>query len=790
MSRYSLIGILCLILLPAAIFAQNKTQTVRGQVFDSDTRQPIVGATVFVENTDPTIGGISDEQGNFKLLNVPIGRQTVKCRYPGYANYGSDNVIITSAKELVLVIEMTEEIGETTSEEVLITANEYPTKAVNELAVVSTRSFSAEETERYAASVNDPGRMALAFPGVQQGGDDSENDIIIRGNSSFGMLWRLEGIDIPNPNHFARAGTSGGGITIFSAQLLARSDFSTGAMPSEYGNAISGAFDMHFRKGNMEQREYRIKVGLLGLDFATEGPIQKGRSSYLVNYRYSTLSLLNEAGFNLVGENVDNDFQDLSFNLAFDGKDGKSFTTVFGISGISQEHYLPREDTAQWERRSHWEDRVRSSDMLALGVTHTRTLDEKSYIKFVLAGMISNISYNYDTLTKEKVPGRYNTEKYLDQRISTSITYNRKFSSRTRLKVGVHASHINFEFFRSRAPQGTLNFEINLDGEGSTQQIQTYAQINHRLSEKLTMNAGFHLLNLTLNGTTVIEPRASLKYQINPRISLSAAYGLHSQLLPLGLYFVSLEDSMGVVSQPNIDLKPIRSHHAVLSYNHILGKGMRIQIEGYMQRQFQVPVRPDAQFTWWMLNNRSGIAEFELTSEGTGWNYGIDVALERYFSNGLFFLFTGSKFESNYQALDGITYNTRFATEWASSYTIGKEFEVGKKGSILQIGARVLYNGGFRYTPHDPIRSLEEGRFVALDANSNSLQVGPYFRIDTRIAYRINKPKSSQIIQLDIQNVMNRPNNNNVGYDPITNELFFRNHPSGLIPILSWQIDF
>lgn len=667
------------------------------------------------------------------------------------------------------------------------------------MSVVSTRSFSAEETERYAASANDPGRMALTYPGVQQGGDDSENDIIIRGNSSFGMLWRLEGIDIPNPNHFARAGTSGGGITVFSAKLLANSDFSTGAFPAEYGNAISGVFDIKFRKGDMQDRQYRAKVGLLGLDFSAEGPFKKGRSSYLVNYRYSTLGLLNNFGFYLVGERVSNNFQDLSFNLAFDGKDGKSFITVFGMGGLSLERYEPVADPLEREPGvgNNWEDRYRTSNMTASGMTYTRRFNSKSFLKWTIAAMASNIHYEYDTLNLMDERFRYNDEQYLDQRITTSLSYTNKISPRTRIKTGVFFNQIFFNFYKETTARTLdvlerLQVDVSLDGQGQTRTYQAYAQISHRLNEQWTINGGLHSVMLDLNNTGAVEPRFSIQFAPNGKHSISAAAGLHSQMLPLGAYYYRQNDTLASgaidISFPNSDLKFIQSQHYVLAYNGLFFRNIRFNAEVYLQRLSRVPVEPEPG-VWWWLNNRSGIAEFPLVSEGRGTNYGIDLAVEKFFSGGLYFLITYSRFESTYETLDGNLYPTRFATRFASTYTFGKEFTF-KKGSVLQAGARMLYNGGFRYTPFDPVLSQEEGRFIPLANGANMGQVPAYWRIDARISYRKNNKRTSSTLSLDVQNVMNRPNPNNIRYNPTTNSLDFRNHPSGLIPILSYEITF
>lgn len=786
-----------LCLLPIFLIAQ---QNIRGTVIDKDTRQALIGANVSIKNSTPVIGTATDINGQFLLENVPYGRQTLICEYLGYEFYKSDDIVVSSAKEVIIAIELLE--SSVQMNEVVVKAIRNVTEPLNELAVVSTRSFSVEETERIAASVNDPSRMALAFPGVQQGRDDSENDIIIRGNSSFGMLWRLEGIDIPNPNHFARPGTSGGGVTIFSAQLLSRSDFSTGAMPAEYGNAIAGAFDVHFRKGNMQNREYRTKIGLLGLDFATEGPFKKGQSSYLINYRYSTLGLLNKAGFHLVGERVDNDFQDLSFNLAFNSKDQRNFFTVFGMGGLSEEHYRPVAEALEREAdiSDHWEDRIQGSNMGAIGATYTHLIDDKSYLKAVVSGLSSHIFRQYDTLSVQDVRFRYNTQKYLDNRASATINYNRKFSNQVRFKTGLIAHQVFYDFFKETAPRSNtsdINNEDNLQelsikGKGNTQSLQVYAQASYKPNDKLTLNGGLHYLRLFLNKTQSLEPRLSLKYQIHPQHAITAAYGLHGQILPLGTYFYTQTDTVGtsiVISRPNFNLKLAKSHHAVLGYNFYTKNNLRIGLELYTQRLFNIPVQTEGDAAYWMLNNQSDVPNFSVISDGKGLNYGVDLSIEKSFSNKFYFLVTASRFESKYELADGRTFNTKFATRFASTYTFGREF-VFKNASTLQAGFRVMYNGGFRYTPNDQVASIEEGTFVADDNRAWEEQVEPFFRIDARLAYRFDKEKYAANISLDVQNVMNRQNTNGVAYDASEQMIYFRTHPSGLIPILSFQFDF
>jgi hypothetical protein len=672
---------------------------------------------------------------------------------------------------------------------------------INESAVISSRSFSVEETERISASVNDMGRMALSFPGVQKGGNDTENDVIIRGNSSFGVLWRLEGIDIPNPNHFARPGTSGGGITVFSAQLLSRSDFFSGGMPAEYGNALSGAFDVHFKKGNLERPEHRVKIGLLGLDFATEGPIQKGRSSYVANYRYSTLGLLNKMGFHLIGDRVSNDFQDFSFNVYGKSKNNKDHFTLFGLGGLSKEHYTPVEDPSKRDPgvANEWEEKINSSDMGAVGATHSHTFNQKSFLHSVVSLMTSQIGRAYDTLNLTNVPYRYNDQQFSDTRLSTAISLNHKFSLQHNFKMGIMAHQIFYDFKRKSLPRISVsdvnqqNFLIRVQGGGVAQTFQTYVQETFT-SGAVTINGGAHLLYLRLNGTNAIDPRLSIRYQITPKQHISYAAGQHSQMLPLPAYFFTQTDTLGPSvtqeSKPNFDRPFIRSWHNLLSYVISIRQNLKVTTELYYQRLSRVPVSPNINSTYWMLNSQDDYPNLVTVSEGLGRNYGMDVVVEKSFSNKFYFLLTGSLFDSKFKTLSDSWYNTRFNSRWSTTATAGKEFAL-KKGRTFQVGGRILYNGGFRYSPYDPVLSQQKGGYVEMQGAEWSGQVPNYFRTDFRMVYRFNSTRYSGQVSLDIQNLTSKANVNSVGYDPVANKTYYRTYDGvSFIPVLAVQFDF
>ncbi len=769
--------------------AQSPTQSIRGLVRDKATKQLLIGASVAIPGS--TQASVTDENGAFLLEKIPVGRVNIRVQYLGYEPLNQEDLILQSTKPLYLEFELSE--GLVGLDQVLVSSAKNAFEAVNASSVVSTRSFTAEETERIPAGVNDPGRVALSYPGVQRGENDTENQIVVRGNSPAGILWRLEGIDIPNPNHFAIIGSSGGGVTVFSAQLLARSDFSTGGFAAEYGNAFSGVFDMHFRQGNFQKASNRFRLSVLGIDFSREGPIQKGRSSYLVNYRYSTLGLLNSFGLYLVGERVSNQFQDLSFNLAFKSKNNKSTHTLFGIGGLSEERYIPVENPQERDPAiaNHWEDRVRPANMGALGWTWTYLPDTKSYLKTVVALVGSINIRRYDTLSREDLRYRYDTEKYQDTRLVSSITYNRKVSGRATYKTGVIFNQVFFNFSSDIRPRSNASnvvnpiFVNNVKGQGNTQQFQHYGQWSQQLSPRLSLNGGYHFLHLFANGSNSFEPRLSVEYKPanNQRISLSQ--GWYSRTLPLMAYFY--KDERGNLPNKNLDL--LKAEHTILAYHLYTKQKMRIILEAYRQRLYNVPVMPNRNSTYWMLNQSDAFPLFTVVSEGKGQNLGIDAAVEKLFSKGYYFLLNGSLMKSTFQALDGKRYNTRFNTGFSTSFTFGKEFALNK-GRILQVGGRYLLNGGFRYTPYDPVQSGLKRTFVPLAGADFAEQVPAYQRLDTRIAYRFNGAKVAGVVSLDIQNTLNRINPSRVAYDSGTNATYVVYDGSSLVPVLGVAWDF
>jgi hypothetical protein len=760
--------------------AQELTQTIRGTVIDQVSQMPLPGANIVLLNSSPVVGVTTNVDGQFKITKVPVGSHALKITFIGYKEITLPNVIVNSGKEVVLTIAIEEDV--TQMQELVITATEKD-RALNEMSVVSARTFSVEETRKFAAAVNDPARMVTSFAGVVSA-DDGNNSISIRGNSPFGLLWRMEGVDIPNPNHFANAGTAGGGISILSSQLLANSDFSTGAFAAEYGNALSGVFDLRLRKGNNEKKEFTFQAGFLGTDVAAEGPLGKNKGSYLVNYRYSTLTLLSKMGVP-IGD-YSTDFQDLSFNIHLPTSK-KSNLTIFGFGGLSDQKSEAEKDSTKWESEFESFNAIYHSNTGAVGIKYATILNANSHLQNAVVFSGNEIFYEQERLDENYTPFLDYTQKYGNSKITFSSVLNTKLSARYNLRSGVYFNQLFYNVKQRSFNEDTNVFETQLNSTGNTQSIQAFSQVNIKASDKLTLNAGVHYLQLLLNNSFSIEPRLSGSYAIDDIQRINLGYGLHSQIQPLGTYFgESIINGESV--RTNEDLELSKSHHFVLGYDRSLNDHLRVKLETYYQHLYNIPVKAEANSSYSLINRQWDYETEPLVNDGLGRNYGVELTLEQFMHNDVYFLLSASLYESKYKSTDHVWRDTRYNGNGNITFTGGKEFKL-KKNRILGINIRSIYSGGFRTTPINVEASVAKGEAVYYEDRAFSEQVSAYFRPDLRISLKRNKAKSTHTLALDIQNAVNRKNVFGSYFEPLTGEVKVA-YQTPLIPILSYKIEF
>ncbi|MBC7383428.1 MAG: TonB-dependent receptor [Bacteroidia bacterium] len=776
----------------STLFAQDFTQTIRGTVIDKDSKQPLNGATVQLINETKPTGTITDEKGIFRIIKVSLGRKIVKISYLGYEDRLLSDIIVNSAKEVILNIEMIEKV--ISSKEIVVSAKVIKSSANNELVMVSGRSFTIDQTQRYAGGFGDPSRMAASFAGVAGGGNDQRNDIIIRGNSPTGLLWRFEGADIPNPNHFSSQGANGGPVSILNNNLLANSDFLTGAFPAEYGNANAGIFDLKMRNGNNEKREFISQLGFAGLELLAEGPLSRKKgSSYLISYRYSTLSIFNALGIKFGNSGIPQ-YQDLSFKFNFPQTKAGSFT-LFGMGGISSTQLLDSRKTSEERLKLIFPQDVQfNSKMGVLGIGHLVQLGKKAYIKSVLTVSGDGNRALVDTLDKNNQAFYFLNRNTIGGKIAVHTFYNKKFNAKNTLKTGVIATRLNGVMIDSLWLNTLKAWYKRLDFKEETFLSQAYINYNYRIAQDVTFNAGLHTSYLFLNHTWSVDPRAGMRWQLSTKQSVSAGYGKHGQIQPLLTYFTrTLADTFNnVFIQTNKNVGMSQAQHFVLGYEIMINETTRIKAETYYQYLYNLPVTQNPSFFSTVNFGADFIPVFvdSLVNNGKGKNYGIEITLERIFSKGFYYLFTGSFYESKYQASDLHWRNTAFNGNFVINALAGKEWKVGRtKNNTLALNLKVTYAGGRRYIPIDINASAQTGVVVYDFYHAYQNRQKDFFRTDLKFSFKKNSKHFTQEFALDIQNIFNTQNILQQNWNPQTQKLQ-TDYQIGFFPVPFYRIYF
>ncbi len=675
------------------IVAQEVTQTIKGKVVDTDTQIPLPGATVMIVNSDPLIGTSTNTDGNFRLENIVPGRYTIRISYTGYEPYVAAEIIVGSGKEVIIKAELRESV--VNLGQVEVTANQDKKEAVNSMAIISARQINMEEARRFAGGYDDPSHLVASYAGVAD--NMNSNGIVIRGNAPKGLLWRMEGLEIANPSHFANMTSfGGGGITALSAQMLGSSDIYTGAFPAEFGNALSGVFDLKLRSGNPDRSEHTIQAGISGIDLSSEGPFKKGRgATYLFNYRYSIFALLAP----ILPEDAGRiKYQDLSFKTDFPVNKAGNFS-LWGIGSTDISGTRVNKEPEDWE---YAQDQLTGDGrpyMWALGLTHKLIMGKKSFMNTSLAFSGEGIEMKTDKMDTLKAVHPYENINNKSWKYSLTSYLNHKFSARHTNRTGFTVDLLNYTLLIQKTPSMMQDLESIVNDAGNSILVQAFTQSRFDLSEKVAINAGVHSQYFTLNGQYTIEPRLGLKWKFGPAQTFSVGYGSHSRLEMLFIYLSQQPTAYGW-SQPNRNLDFTKAHHFVLGYYLTLKENLNFRAETFFQYLYDVPVKPETSYSLinldqdWFIND-------SLTNDGTGENYGLDLTLERFMNRGFYYIITASVFKSTYTGGDGILRNARYDKNFIFNLVGGREWKVGReqKNNMLGVNGKISIMGGDRITP-------------------------------------------------------------------------------------------
>ncbi|GAB5563644.1 MAG: carboxypeptidase-like regulatory domain-containing protein [Winogradskyella sp.] len=780
-------------------FSFSQTGIIKGQIIDKQSEIPLPGATIELLNAEVATGKFTDDNGYYIIDNVPIGRQSIRISYVGFETITIPNIVVNSGKEAIVNISLIESFNQL--DDVVLTLGTNKDRSINKLAVVSSRQFSLEEVNRFSGGRSDVGRLAANFAGVSAP-DDSRNDIVVRGNSPTGLLWRLEGIPIPSPNHYSTLGTTGGPVSALNTNMLKNSDFLTSAFPAEYGNALGGVFDLGFRKGNKDTYEYTAQLGIFtGVEAMAEGPLGNNNGSFLVAARYSLVGLI---GAGAGGTAATPNYSDISFNIDFgDGKLGN--LSLFGILGSSDIEFLGDDINEDDLFAAEDENAFVESGFGVIGLKHRINIGNKSYLKSIASISTSSNTFKSDRFIDKGTPQeriiRFTDVDDTQNRFALSTLFNTKLNRNVTLRAGVVYENFGIEsLLRDRTEQGDNDGDGDpdlftfRDIDDNFNLIQPYIQGQFRLTEKITFNSGLHSQYSNLNEQFAIGPRAALNYKITPKHNLNLGYGIHYQNVPLPLLFLN-EDVNGQLIQTNRQLDFTQSEHFVLGYNVKLAKSWRAKLEVYYQDISNAAVEP-------FSSSYSSLTEgtdfdfdndrVSLVNEGTGYNQGLELTVEKFFSDGYYGLLTTSIFESKYEGSDGIERNTPFNNGYVMNLLAGREINIGKeKKNQLFFDTRLSYAGGRYFTPVDLAASQQAGFEILQEDIAFSEQFDDYFRWDIKFGIKFNSKtkKQSHQFYVDLQNVTNNENVFVRRYNRLTNNVDQVNQ-IGFFPDFGYRFQF
>lgn len=765
------------------------TQTLRGTVRDAENTRPLMGATVTLESGRPistVVSVATNPDGAFSFENLRPGYYTLSVSLNGFEGLRVVELNVASGKEQNLDLLLQPSSGQLPEATIVAL---LPSR--RKLLPIGEIPLSREQILRFPVTFFDPLRLATAYPGVAQT-DDGTNSISIRGNTPSSVRWRLEGVEIVNPNHLPNAGTfsdrpatASGGVLMFSAQLLDNSSLLTGVMPAGYGDANGGIVDMYLRKGNDRQHEFTAQAGLIGIDMAAEGPLGKRNhesgqapASYLVNYRYSTVGLLGQLGVSFGDEQIN--FQDLSFNLNFKGRKGGNWS-VFGMGGLNENIFLHKSDSIEIKAYKDFFDIDFSSKTGVIGVRNFTQYSHRAWLK---AAAAASGQYSERLSSSPTFLERNSVDNISETALSCSTTLGLPLNSRFDWQIGVI---------------GTVRFyQANSQFEGGEKRpvevqyttTQPWVQISWKNARKTTeVDWGLHMYNLN------ISTQSEEEVTFNPRVSFSQRLGKHQFIAAAGYFTEALP--LGTTWENT--LKTRSSLKASLGYVWAISPLWSFRVEKFWQRFNNTPYIADN------FASVANISDFRLFDRfptiiilPRGRNSGIEMMLERRFSGSWFANLNATLIDSKYPVPEqsGLSGSRLVSSRWdighIANLTFGKEWQREKKPGFersIGLNGRAVWTGGVREAEIHTIS--KQLRTTVFNEYKGFNSVYPdYFRLDVRVYWRkyIGNRRNSTFA-LEFQNLTNKQNFAYHYYDPHTDRVENK-FQLGTIPNFSWRVEF
>ena len=761
------------------LFAQKGA--IQGHVVDQTTLQPLIGANIVVKDTP--MGASTDMDGLYEIEAVPVGIYILEISYMGYQKQTLPSVVVKTNRTTRVNASLSMDVVE--GDAVTVTAGYF---SKNEESPVSALSLNHEEIRRSPGAREDVSRMIQNMPGVNMSHDD-RNDLIVRGGSPTEVLFMIDHFEVPNPNHFGTQGASGGPISMVNNEFIENVDFSSGGFGAAYGQKLSGVMAIQFREGSRERMHGKLNLDFGGAGGFVEGPLNKGKGSYLLGFHRSYLELIKqyvaEDGLpiytNMQGKIVYDLNPSNQLNLLFLGGDDKIFLhDDFDIdhfeTGVMDTvdyddpvDFKTRQYMAGINLRTFWHPRLYSifSVSHTYNHFHTKVWDRR------LAGFRT---VDNDFESKEQVLKQvYYTNQSVEEVSHFKSDWTWSLPNHDALSFGTYIKILQFDHDITYHPiyedrpdlygQNPSPILISMNQE-PTQKFGSYLNYKLDLGRRVIINTGVRYDEFKLLKDRNISPRLSLSFNATHRLTLNAGAGRYYQS-PEFIYISGNPNNRNT-------LKEIGADHLVAGFDYLLTENTRFTCEGYYKTYFDYPVVNKPGYE--MVSMANVGADFgadgmyELGSRGKGKVKGVDLMIQKKVVDHIWGLASYSFSDIQHTALDNMYRPGKFDNRHVLSLVLG--FRLSKKH---EFSFKYRYAGGTPYTPFDDVASKAADTGVLDLTRLNDLRYDDYQRLDLRYDSRDFYEHFTLISYMSIENVFDQKNPTNAYWDNRANRTAFDN---------------
>jgi hypothetical protein len=749
-------------IVPLAFAGENPQGSLSGQVIDADTKESLIGAAVMLTGT--SLGAVTDSEGRFTLVSIPVGGYTLRCTYIGYHPALITDVIVKPRSQSPLKIELAVSAVET--REVTISPSAF---AQAEREPVAVTSLSYEEIRRHPNSAGDVSRIIMALPSVAKV-NDTETALVVRGGSTLENAFYVDGIPVPNINHFPAQGASSGAMSLINIDLIEDVKFMAGGFSARYGDKMSSVTDITLREGAHDGIKGQLDFDMTGFGGGLEGSLPGKKGSWMLAAHRSYFDLVIDL-FDIEASTSPY-YTDFAAKLTFDASPRHRFAFLdiagFDVSRITRQQAIDNKEGDYG--RGNW-------DVNTFGIGWRYLYGAKGYSETTLSHNVTSWDSEWREVTDDAI---LNAAQTTEQKFTLRNDQHFLLSKRTALDAGIEAIYqeadIGNYWGETIDPLGNPAPAVKVNRDISSPVIGGYISLRRDWLPRLTVTTGARADYSDYTKRANISPRVQCSYRVSDKTSVSGAYGRYDQRLPLIL--LSQKDEFKKLDDPYAD-------HYVVSVGHLLTENTRLTVEAYDKEYRRMPLNPLQPSLFVIDQIADGDeAQEQLTDNGKAWTGGVEVMVQKKLVEKVFGVISSSVFRTRYRGFDGKWRDRSYDNRWM--FTVEGGY---KPNRSWEYSLRWVYAGGAPFTPFDQAASFAAQEGIRDSLRVNGERLPDYHTLNVRVDRRFHFRSSDLICYVNVWNVYDRKNIAGYFWSRVENRQR-TSYQWGILPVIGIEYEF